>query len=165
VNRNPALQGLDDVKWALELGGFVEYWAFDWLRARVEVRKGFHGHHGVIADEMVDVVVPVGNGFTVSGGPRMRVADASANSRYFDVKPEESAASGLPVYDTGAGIRSMGAGGQVSYQWAPQWEVHSFVEYDRLVSGSANSPIVTVRGSPNQVTLGTGFNYSFDMAK
>lgn len=161
--KNAGLAGLDDVKTAYEFGGYGEYWAFPWLRARVEVRKGFHGHHGVVADEMLDAVVPVGNGFTLSGGPRMRIADESANSRYFDISPAESLTSGLPVYDTSAGVRSVGGGGQVLYRWSPQWEVHSFVEYDRLVGGPANSPIVTVRGSPNQFTLGTGFGYSFDV--
>jgi outer membrane protein len=44
----------------------------------------------------------------------------------------------------------------------PQWEVHSYVEYERLLGDAANSPLVTARGSPNQTTVGIGASYSFD---
>jgi outer membrane protein len=165
VKSDPALTGLGDVKWAVEFGGFAEYWPVDWLRARTELRKGFKGHNGVILDEAVDAVVPLDTAWTVSGGPRMRIADSSGNGRYFDISPEQSLASGLPVYDTRAGIRSVGAGGKVRYEWSPQWATHAYVEYDRLVSDAGNSPLVTERGSPNQTMLGAGFTYSFDIAK
>jgi outer membrane scaffolding protein for murein synthesis (MipA/OmpV family) len=36
-----ALTGLGDVNATYEVGGFVEYFALDWVRARVEVRRGF----------------------------------------------------------------------------------------------------------------------------
>jgi outer membrane protein len=162
---NPNLLGLDDVKWVIEAGGFAEYWVIEWLRARVEVRKGFHGHHGVIADQMLDVVVPVRPALTLSGGPRMRISDSSGNSKYFDISPDQSVASGLPAYHTNGGIRSVGVGSQVIYQWDPHWATHAFAEYDRLVSDAADSPLVTLRGSRNQATLGAGFAYSFDVLK
>ena len=34
------LQGLDDVRWGGEVGGFFEFYPTDWLRARAEVRQG-----------------------------------------------------------------------------------------------------------------------------
>jgi MipA family protein len=40
--------------------------------------------------------------------------------------------------------------------------VHSYVEYDRLLGDAAKSPLVTVRGSVNQTTVGIGASYSFD---
>jgi len=33
---------------------------------------------------------------------------------------------------------------------------------ERLLGDAANSPLVTVRGSPNQTTVGIGASYSFD---
>ena len=100
VRSDPALLGLGDVKWAVEVGSFAEFWPVDWLRARVELRKGFKGHHGVILDQAVDAIAPLNNLWTVSGGPRMRISDASGNGQYFDITPEQSLASGLRVYDT-----------------------------------------------------------------
>src|SRR5262245_23183605 len=143
VKHNPALAGLGNVGWAAEVGGFVDYWAFPWLRARVELRQGFNGHHGIVSDQTVDVVVPVSPQWTLSGGPRMTIASREANEPYFDINAAQSAASGLPVYEAGAGIRSVGAGTQARYQWDRRWASHVFLEYTRLVGGVGNSPLVT----------------------
>ena len=71
--------------------------------------------------------------------------------------------SGLPIYDTKGGIRSYGAGAQARYLWTPQWATHVFVEYERLSGEPADSPLVTQKGSPDQVTIGFGVTRSFDI--
>ena len=48
-------------------------------------------------------------------------------------------------------------------EFAKQWEVHSYVEYQRLLGDAAASPLVQQRGSPNQLTVGLGASYSFDV--
>jgi MipA family protein len=158
-----ALLGLGDVDWAVEVGGFVEYWFNPLLRTRAELRQGFGGHHGLMADFTADLVYPLGPQWTLSGGPRLTVASAAANDPYFSITPLQSIRSGLPVYDAGGGIRSWGAGAQLRYQFTPQWAAHSYVEYERLSEGAGNSPLVTLRGSRDQVTLGLGVAYSFDI--
>ena len=158
-----ALLGLNDVDWALELGGFVEYWFSPLLRTRAEVRKGLTGHHGVIADLSADLVYPVAPAWTLSGGPRVTLASAAANNPYFGITPLESIRSGLPVYDAGGGVRSWGAGAQLRYQVTPRWAAHTYVEYERLSEGAGSSPLVALRGSRDQVTLGLGVAYSFDI--
>lgn len=158
-----ALAGLGDVDWAFEVGGFAEYWFTPLLRTRAEVRQGFGGHHGVIADFTADVVYPLAPQWTLSGGPRLTVASAAANNPYFSINPVQSARSGLPVYTAGGGIRSWGAGAQLRYQWSPQWAAHTFVEYERLSGPAGDSPLVTLRGSRDQVTVGLGLAYSFDI--
>ena len=163
-NRNSsALLGVEDVKNAIEIGGFAEYWFYDWLRGHTELRKGVSGHHGTILDLALDVVMPVQPGLTWSVGPRMRISDSSGNGRYFNISPAESAASGLPAYKANGGARSAGFGTQLIKQWSPEWATHTFVEYDRLVSNSADSPLVQLRGSANQLSFGAGFAYSFDV--
>ncbi len=160
---NSNLRGLGDVDWALEAGAFAEYWPVSWLRMRAELRQGFNGHHGLVSDLMADVVAPVTPQLTLSGGPRLTLASTAATAPYFSVTPEQSAASGLPVYDAGGGLRSFGAGVQALYQWSPQWATYAFFEYKRLTGDAANSPIVTERGSPDQLQAGVGVTYSFDM--
>jgi outer membrane protein len=157
------LQGLGDVDWTLEAGAFADFWPTEWLRTRVEVRQGIGGHHGIVSDLTADVVVPVTPRLTLSGGPRTTLETASAISPYFSVTPEQSVASGLPVYNAGGGFYSYGAGAQARYQWSPQWETHVFLEYQRLVGDAANSPIVTQIGSRDQFQVGLGVSYSFDM--
>jgi MipA family protein len=158
-----ALQGLGDVRWAVELGVFGEYWAVPWLRTRAEVRQGFNGHHGVVADIFVDAVVPVGPQLTLSGGPRLTLASTPAVSPYFSIDAVQSAASGLPIFDAKGGVRSVGAGTQARYLWTPQFATHVFFEYERLNGDVASSPLVTQRGNPNQFTFGFGATRSFDI--
>jgi outer membrane protein len=157
-----ALFGLGDVPWAIELGGFAEYWWAPWLRTRAEVRHGFNGHHGVVADLFMDAVVPVNPQLTMSGGPRVTLATTSATSPYFSIDAIQSAASGLPTYAAEGGVRSVGAGAQARYFWTPKFATHTFLEYERLTDDAANSPLVTQRGSPNQFTIGLGATHSFD---
>jgi outer membrane protein len=157
------LRGLGDSGWTLEAGVFVEYWPTDWLRGRVELRQGIGGHHGLVSDLTADLVMPVTQQLTLSGGPRLTVASAAATNPYFSITPGQSAASGLPVYDAGGGLRSLGLGVQARYDWSPQWATHIFVEYDRLAGDAANSPLVVQRGSRDQIQVGIGASYSFDM--
>lgn len=157
------LTGLGDVDWAFEAGAFAEYWPAQWLRTRAEVRQGFGGHHGVVSDLMADVVVPVNPQLTFSAGPRLTLASGAATSPYFSVTPGQAVASGLPVYDARGGMHSYGAGAQVAYAWTPRWASTVFVEYERLAGDAANSPLVSLRGSRNQVQVGTGLTYSFNM--
>jgi outer membrane protein len=163
ANSYSELNGLGDVNAAIELGGFVEYFPVDWFRTRVELRQGFGGHHGVVADVSADVIVPVMQRFTVSGGPRFTWESTNATSPYFGIDAVQAMATGLPAFNAKGGAHSIGAGAQVSYRINPQWEVHSYIEYERLLGDAAASPLVTFRGSPNQTTIGIGASYSFDV--
>src|SRR5262245_41970668 len=162
-NSDGALQGLGNVGLAVEVGAFAQFWWTPWLRTRAEVRQGFGGHHGLVADLTSDVVVPVTPLLTLSGGPRLSLATSQALQPYFGIDPSQSLASGLPVYDAKGGVKSYGAGAKARYQWTPVWATHAFIEYERLTAGAANSPLVVQRGSPNQTTLGLGATYSFDI--
>lgn len=157
------LRGLGDVDYAFEAGAFVEYWPVQWLRTRAELRQGFGGHHGLVSDITADLVVPVTSQLTLSGGPRVTLASSAATSPYFSVTPTQSVASGLPVYDAGGGLRSYGAGAQARYEWTRQWATHVFVEYERLAGDAGNAPLVVQRGSRDELQVGLGVAYSFDM--
>jgi MipA family protein len=156
------LSGLGDVKAAFELGGFIEYFPVSWFRVRNETREGFGGHQGVVSDFSADFIVPVTRAITVSAGPRFTLESTKAVSPYFGIDAVQAMATGLPVFDAKGGAQSAGAGAQVKYRINPQWEVHSYIEYDRLLGDAAKSPLVTARGSVNQTTVGIGASYSFD---
>ena len=161
-HEDASTQGLGDVAWAWEAGLFAEYWPTKFLRGRIELRRGFGGHHGFVADVMGDVVVPVTQQLTLSGGPRVTFSDTKAMAPYYTVTPEQSALSGLPAYDARGGLRSYGAGVQARYEWSPRWATHIFFEYERLAGDAANAPLVTMRGSRDQMQVGMGVTYSFD---
>jgi outer membrane protein len=157
------LNGLGDVKATIEVGGFAEYFPVDWFRTRVEIRRGFGGHDGVVADFSADAIVPLFDRLTWSAGPRFSLADTRATAPYFSINAAQALASGLPLFDAKGGSHAVGAGTQLRYQVTPQWETHAYVEYDRLLGGAAASPLVTQRGSPNQLKVGIGVSYSFDV--
>lgn len=156
------LTGLGDVKAAYELGGFVEYYPVDWLRLRGELRHGIGGHTGAVADVSADVIVPLIQRLTISAGPRFTWKSSKATAPYFGVDAAQALASGLPMYDAKSGAHSVGFGSQISYRINPQWEVHAYVEYEKLLGDAADSPLVKLRGSSNQTTVGLGASYSFD---
>jgi outer membrane protein len=162
ANSYSELNGLGDVGAAIELGGFVEYFPVDWFRTRIETRQGLGGHHGVVADFSADVIVPVLQRFTISAGPRFTWESTKATSPYFGIDAVQAMATGLPAFNAKGGAHSVGAGAQVSYRVNPQWEVRSYVEYDRLLGDAAKSPLVAMRGSVNQTTVGIGASYAFD---
>jgi len=163
ASNDSALNGLNDVKSTIELGGFVEYFPVDWFRARAEVRRGIRGADGVFADLTADAIVPIWDRLTWSAGPRLSFANTHATSPFFSIDQTEALASGLPVFNASGGLQSVGVGTQLRYQVTPQWEVHSTIEYQRLTGDAAASPLTTQRGSPNQTSFTIGGSYSFDL--
>ncbi|MCL2714259.1 MAG: MipA/OmpV family protein [Alphaproteobacteria bacterium] len=159
---NAALKGLGDVNMAFELGGYVEYFPYDWLRLRNDTRAGLGGHQGVTSDFAADFILPVTPALTFSAGPRFTYASAGAVSPYFSIDAAQAALSGLDRFNAGGGAHRVGAGGQIRYNIDPRWEVHSYLEYGRLLGDASQSPLVAVRGSPNQTSVGVGASYSFD---
>jgi MipA family protein len=157
------LRGLGDVDWTVEVGAFAEFWPSDWFRTRAEIRRGFGGHEGIVADLSADAVIPFNERWTLSGGPRASFADTKATVPYFGIDATQSLLSGLPAFNAKGGLHSVGAGLQAIYQWTPQWEVRSYVEYSHLMGDAASSPLVATRGSRDQLTFGVGVSYSFDI--
>ncbi len=159
------LDGLGNVGYTVQVGGFVDYWAVEWLRMRIEALQGFGAANGVTANFAADAVIPVSPALTLSGGPRARADTAAAESPYFNITQAQSMASGLPAYNAGGGWQAVGVGTQAKYRFNPTWATYSFIEYDKLIGATAASPIVSGQGgSANQWTFGIGLTYSFAMS-
>lgn len=154
------LAGLGDVPWAIEGGVYFEFWPTSGLRSRVEVRRGFNGHEGIVANLSADVVLRPDARWMFTVGPRLAIADADYMGTYFGVSNGQSATSGLRSFDPQAGVYSVGAGASVKYRWTPSWAVIGYAQFDRLIGDAADSPI-TMRGSADQVTVGMGVSRSF----
>jgi outer membrane scaffolding protein for murein synthesis (MipA/OmpV family) len=155
------LLGLNDVDWAVEPGVFAEYWPVQFLRTRVELRRGFNGHEGFVADLGADLVQRFG-AFTFSVGPRVSLGDQEFTRTYFGVTAAESVRNGLlPPYRPSGGVTSVGALASLSVDWSERWSTTISVSYARLVSDAAESPIVKQFGSKDQLTFGASVSYSF----
>jgi outer membrane protein len=158
------LRGLGDVDTSVELGGFAEY-DIGSLTLSFEARHAVTGHEGTVADLGVrwsGRTSTFGAPARWSVGPRMRFVDDDYNAAYFGVTGSQSIASGLPVYDAGGGLYSYGVGASVVLPLgADQWSLVALASYDRLVGDAGDSPLVQLRGSQDQASVGLFVSRSF----
>lgn len=155
------LLGLRKIEWAVEPGLFAEFWPADAFRLRAELRHGFIGHHGFVADFAADYVRPAG-AFLFAIGPRLGVGDKDYMDRYFSVTPAEAAANGLVTpFRADGGFRYLGLASSVTYQWSEAWSTTLFGSYNRLLGDAAASPITSQIGSRDQFRIGLTVAYTF----
>ena len=156
------LVGFPKIDFAVEPGGFVDLWPTDWLRGRVEVRRGVTGHEGVVGDAGIDLI-HTGRRWDFSLGPRIGYGDRRYMDTYFGVTPLEAARNPytyLP-YEPSGGVRYGGGELAVSYHFTDRLRSTFDVGYHRLVKLAANSPVVSLAGSSDQISAGIGVTYSF----
>jgi len=155
------LTGLGNIGTSVEMGAFASY-AVGPLRYRARVRQDVaSGHKGMLWD--LDTSLAVYRTAQVSVGARLGAtwADKKYMRKYFGVTAVQSAASGLAVYTPGAGLKeiSLSLGGEIKV--TERWAVLLNGGASRLLSKAKESPLVSVRGSPNQFILGAYGIYSF----
>ena len=157
------LIGLGDVSTTIELGGFVEFDAGP-LTASVEARRAVNGHDGFVAEAGLRYggrVFALGPPLIYSIGPRMKVVSDNYNDSYFSVTPDQSIASGLPVYDADGGVHSFGAGATVIFPLSRDNKMSAVLiaGYDRLTGDAGDAPLVRLRGARDQAAVGFFFSY------
>jgi outer membrane scaffolding protein for murein synthesis (MipA/OmpV family) len=153
------LLGLEDIPAAAELGGFAQY-SRGQFSLKGDIRRGFGGHEGVVADFSAQVSRRSGD-VAWSFGPRTTLAGARYVDVYFGVDPAGAASSGLPAFEARGGVVSFGAGGSAVHPLTDNAALTFFAGYDRLAGDAARSPIVEMRGERDQFSLGVAFGYRF----
>jgi outer membrane protein len=79
----------------------------------------------------------------------------------FGVSAEASAASGLPQYSAGAGVRQYYLWPALLIKMSRQWYAGLGAFWQRITGDGADSPIITQRGERDQITAGIGLGYSW----
>ena len=155
------LEGLDDVDWSLEAGLGVSY-RYDWIRGFVEVRQGFNGYSGQVAQFGIDLIGNPTEDLEVRVGPRAGWGSQNYMQTYFGISAQEAADS--PLYDKSykadAGFNTVGLAGSASYKLTDSWKLHALAGWDRMIGDAGNSPIVE-EGSEDQFYGGAGLTYRF----
>lgn len=159
------LTGLSNVGLTIEAGGFAELFPVEWLRLRAAVRHGIGGHAALVGEAGADLIWRPAARWTLSAGPRTSFGSDRYAATYFSVSGAESLASGLPAYQARGGLMGYGAAAQVAYKFDAGWTVTGFAAYERLTGSAAAAPLVTQRGSVNQVTVGSSVTYSFTVGR
>lgn len=159
---DPALTGLGTVDSAFEFGLRAIYEVNNW-GAYAALRQGFGGHDGLVGEAALYAVWRPTDVFVVRAGPNVTYASADYFDTYFSVTPVQSFRSGLPIYSAGSGFKSAGIQALATYSLTEKVDLHFRAGYDRLVSGAADSPIVTTAGSRDQFSAGLGLSYRIDL--
>lgn len=155
------LEGMKDVDWALEVGLGAAY-RHDWLRGFVEVRQGFNGYSGQVAEFGVDFIATPTEDLEVMVGPRAGWGSDDYMKTYFGITQKEADASPVynNAYDADAGFNTLGIAATASYDLTEDVTFHLRGGWDRLIGDAADSPIVK-EGSENQFYGGAGLSYEF----
>ena len=90
--------------------------------------------------------------------------DASWSSRqfmqtYFGVTPSEAAASGLPAFTARDGFSQVGVALSLDQFVSRHWGFGVRMHYGRYFDAAADSPVVSIAGSPDQYFLGVVVGY------
>jgi outer membrane protein len=156
------LEGMEDVDWALEVGLGVAY-RYDWLRGFVEVRQGFNGYSGQVADFGLDVIATPTEDLTLTLGPRAGWGSDDYMKTYFGISPSEAVDSPLydNSYDADAGFNTVGLAATANYALTDTVTLRMLGGWSRLIGDAGDSPIVK-EGSENQFYGGAGLTYRFE---
>ncbi|MGB3503617.1 MAG: MipA/OmpV family protein [Mesorhizobium sp.] len=164
-NDHAVLNGVHSIPFGGEAGVFAEVYPTDWLRVRGEARYGIRSHSGVVVDVAADAFHDVTDTVRISAGPRLSAASEGYFDAYYGVNNAESLASGLTRFTpSSGGLKSVGAGGAITWKTTDQFTTSLFGEYARLQGPAARSSIVRERGSRDQLTLGVSATYRFDFS-
>ena len=155
------LTGTTKVDWAVEVGLGGGY-RHDWLRGFVELRQGFNGHEGQVAEFGLDFITTPIERVEFIFGPRASWASNDYMDTYFGVTTDEALAPGssLSTFNADAGFKTVGLVGRVRYDWTEEIALHLRGGWDRFIGDAADSPIVKA-GSANQFSIGVGMSYKF----
>lgn len=167
------LLGKRDV--AVEVGGFVGIGKtgvitsdYDVLSARVAVTKDVAGAHGsYVVTPTIEYFTPLSMTTFVGASISAEYVGKKYGRYYFDITPQESAVSGLAVYDRagGSGFKrfnaNLSAGKSLSGDLRKGWAVFGVAGYSRVLGKYGDSPIVADAGSRNQFVGAIGVGYTF----
>jgi outer membrane scaffolding protein for murein synthesis (MipA/OmpV family) len=138
------LKGLPDVHYGPKLRLFADYtwWAFTGAAAVYQDIAGTGQSLIAVADLLVSA--PFGK-LLVSVGPGLTWATATYTKTFFGVNSQESAASGLPQYATGSGLRDLHLNVNATYAFDSHWSGNVAAVVGRLQRYAAGSPITERR--------------------
>jgi outer membrane protein len=156
------LRGTDKIGIAVETGLTVDY-TTPFARGFVEVRQGFGGHSGQVADLGLDGILRPAPGVKLSLGPRISFASADYMDTYFTIDRKAAARSRFNRFEADAGLKSWGAGGRIDWDLTPQWLIRLDGTWNRMAGDAGRSPIVRNGGDRDQFTVGLGAAYRFGL--
>ena len=156
-----ALQGLGDVAFTVEAGGYVRYEFDRYATAKLQLRRGLGGHDGLVAEASLEAHAPplLRDKLFLSLGPRISGYDRRFARAYYGVDADQARRSRYAPFAPGSGVKA-GVGGSAVYLVTDRVTVTAFGNYGRLGGDIGRSPLVLgPRGSRDQFTAGIALSY------
>ncbi|WP_267432858.1 MipA/OmpV family protein [Sphingomonas sp. GM_Shp_1] len=170
---DPRVRALGKIGAAVELGGYVGIGKvgvvtspYDRLSVSVSYRHDVTGvHDSGIWQPSVNYFTPLSTKAAVGLFATAEHAGRGYARRYFSIDPNQSVASGLPVYNARSGWKDWSVGGLATYSITGNllkgWKLVGGLTYGRMVNDFADSPIVSQAGSRSQWLSALGVAYTF----
>jgi outer membrane protein len=165
---DPVVNLLPTIDGGLEAGLFVgwRYLQIEGIPYRVRVGVSLTtavagGTTGSQLSPYASLWVPLSHTVFIGLGGGVTWSSESFMQQYFGVSQDGAAASGLPAYDAGSGVRQYYLWPALVWKLSPQWYVGAGGFLQRLTGDAAQSPIVTQRGERNQYSAGLGVAYAW----
>lgn len=119
-------------------------------------------HDGFVGNFYARATYPLWwQGSAIVGTLGATVVDDDFADTYFTVSGAESAITGLPAFNAGAGARDVRFGFGLAQSLSLNWHLGAGLIYSRVIGDAGRSPIVDERGSRNQFILGVGVAYAW----
>jgi outer membrane scaffolding protein for murein synthesis (MipA/OmpV family) len=139
---------------------------FDSLTVQVAVSHDLGSvHRSFVVTPSVAYITPLSKAVLVAASASVDIVGAGYARYYFGIDSNASRASGLPLYRPGGGLKSANFGllGAVSLRGDLRkgFAVGVKLSYERLLDQFASSPLVALRGNPNQFSAAMGLAYTF----
>jgi MipA family protein len=148
ASENAELQGLADIDYAVELGVGL-FSITERSRIFAEVRRGFGGHEGWVAEAGVDAILRPTSQLVLTAGPRANWGDEEFMDTYFGVTPGEAGRSQYTSFSPEGGLVSLGFELNARYDFRNGWGLHGTLAWEQLQDDAGRSPI-TEAGSRDQ---------------
>ena len=170
---DPVVEAAGELERAIEIGVSTRVsirevlHTYDRINIGVDVRWDVKGaHSGRTIAPGISYRTPLSRGSIAALSLKAYHADGDFNDYYFTVNEDQSAASGLPLYEADAGWYKAGAKFSLGFALDGDLEDRGFVigaqvGYQRMLGDGAQTPFTDIRGNRNQFKAATGIGYIF----
>ena len=159
------VDAMDNIDGAVEIGGYLGVGEGPWSVGGTytyDVSGDYHGHLVELAAGWKD---KLSDEFDLGVTVASTWAGEDYMETYFNVSPDDAAASGLPEFDADDsfedGFKDVGT--RVLLGFSPEdwngWGIYATGAYFRLIGEAADSPVVDDAGDENQFFGGIGVGY------
>lgn len=171
--KDPVVRAAGKLDPAIELGvnaGVTAYRLlndYDALTLSADVKWDVNGSYkGMTWSPSISYATPLSKAVLVTIAANAHHADGHYARYYYSVTPAQSATSGLPQYQAGAGWDSVSAGFLVGWDLSGDMRdggiaLFAGASYTRMLNDAKASPYTSIRGSADQWLGGAGIAYTF----